>query len=503
MKIYNYQNFYKILYLLILTLLSLSASGAEYWVSKGGNDSNICSSTDTCLTIQRGVSLLSAGDTLNITSGTYTDDGGSSEYKPSGTFCAWLDSSPSSSSVCVDINGTKESPITIQAAPGDEGQVVIDSQNTRIGIHLQNSDYIQIRGLKLINNSTIGIASWGQPSNTVADESRLSIGVVIENNEIDTVRGGNGINASGVGMWGTKDWIVRNNRINNISVSSGTNASCIQTYGTINALVENNHLTNAVYGIYWKDHFVQDIETRTPIFESEIRYNLIHDTTSRGIYIGIRGSSSPESGENYIHHNIIYNYGMAGIAIGTSGAFTVSGPIQIEHNLLDGNGSASAISVDSASSIDISSNILLRNKYAIEFISYADTTKRPFLTSSNLNFFGSGLNIITGMYSSSSKSYSNLTDWQNNAYMDFTSLNSSSVLETESLIGSHETQFLDLSARDYHYVADTFNLKQNNTSIGPYEIGNEVIGLKTGWPTHTSNKSLASPPPGFTGTRVQ
>lgn len=481
-----------------LSLLSLPTLAAEYWVSKNGDDSNTCSFSETCLTIQRGVSLLAAGDTLNINAGTYSDDGGSSKYKPSGTFCAWLDSTPSSSSVCVDLNGTKENPITIQATPGHEGQVIIDSQGSRIGIHLQNSDYIHIRGLKIINNATIGIASWGQPSNTVADESRLSIGVVVENNEIDNTRGGNGINASGVGMWGTRDWVVRNNRINDISVSSGTNASGIQTYGTINALVENNHITNAVYGIYWKDHFVQDLETRTPVFESEIRYNLIHNTSSRGIYIGIRGANSPESGENYIHHNIIYNYGTAGIAVGTSGAYAISGPIQLEHNLIDGNGSGHAISIDSATDINISSNIFLRNQYAMEFISYSDLTKQPYLSSSDFNFFSNSLNIVTGRYSSSSFTYNSLSDWQSLAPTAFSSIVSGSQIGANSIVGSYTEKFISLDNRNYNYTSNAFKIKENGKNIGPYETGLESIGLKPNWPRYSNVNTLpkANPPPG-------
>jgi hypothetical protein len=304
-------------------------------------------------------------------------------------------------------------------------------------------------------------------------------------------------------MWGSKDWIVRNNRINNISVSSGTNASCIQAYGTINALVENNHLTNAVYGIYWKDHFVQNLESRTPVFESEIRYNLIHETTSRGIYIGIMGSRTPESGENYIHHNIIYNYGTAGIALGMAGAFTISGPIQIEHNLIDGNGSGSSLSFDSSTSINISSNIFLRNRYAMEFISYTDPTKQPFLSSSNHNFFSTNANIITGRYSDSSQSHTSLTDWQDNAHSAFTSLTSSSQIETNGSIGSYDGLFTSISTRDYHYATNSFKLKQDETNIGPYETGIETIGLKLGWPRYSDTKASASPPPGFKANQIQ
>ncbi len=102
------------LLLLSLTLIVVSPAGAQttYWVSKTGSDTNggtnggANGGADSFLTIQRGVSALGPGDTLNVRSGTYTDDGGASPYKPAGTFCGWIDSAPASSNVCVNANGT-------------------------------------------------------------------------------------------------------------------------------------------------------------------------------------------------------------------------------------------------------------------------------------------------------------------------------------------------------------------------------------------------------------
>ena len=481
---------------------------AEYWVSTAGNDDNNCtdSQNSACQTIQKGVSLLQPGDTLNVKAGTYSDDGGNSQYAPANTYCAWLGGDPASSTVCINTNGTPDKPIIIQAAPGDEGQVVIDSQGSRLGFHLQNSDYVHVRSFKFINTSHIAIASWGQVENAVADESRLSIGVVVENNEIDGVTGGLGKNVSGIGMWGTKDWIVRNNRIRNITVASGTNASGIQSYGVINALVEHNQISNAIYGIFWKDHFVKDLETRTPLFESEVRYNRIN-ASDRGIYVGIKGANTVESGNNYFHHNIIYGYSNAGIAVGTSAGFALSGTVRLEHNLLDGIGGGHGISVDSSSGITLNANIFLRNTWSMEFIAYSNPVKRANLLTSDYNFFGGNAAVITGRYSSNQALYRNLEDWQEGSPGDFLNLTTSRA-DTNSRANIVDGVFADINSNNYRYTdVNALSLMPDGSRVGPYQNGNEVIGLLPRFPAYSAldslsadNRSRPLPPSNFTIT---
>jgi len=72
-------------------------------------------------------------------------------------------------------------PSPFKQAPGRSGEVILDSQLERIGIHTMTSDYIHIKGLTIKNNYVIGIASWGQVQNAVANMDTLSIGIVIEN----------------------------------------------------------------------------------------------------------------------------------------------------------------------------------------------------------------------------------------------------------------------------------------------------------------------------------
>ncbi len=454
-----------------------SAYSADYWVTKSGNDSNGCTTetTDSCLTIQKAISLVGPGDTVNIASGTYIEDSAISPYTNK---CVWMDKSYAS--LCINKSGTKSKPITIQAAPGDVGKVILDSQLSRIGIHLMNSDYIHIKGLTIKNNFIIGIASWGQVENAVADMSRLSIGVVIDDNYIYNTGGPYGYNISGIGMWGSKDWIVKNNHINKVYTINNTRAaSGIQAYGVINALVENNYIENTAYGIFWKDHYVKDAISRAPWFESEIRYNKIRAGTY-GILVGIRGTNSPEAGENYIHNNIIYGFGNDGTGIRTSlaGAYGISAPIRIEHNLIDGGGSRSAsVSLDANSSAEIKGNILIGSNVDIELVRYSNKTKVVALTYSDYNIYDQPFKVIADRYSSNTKSYSKLSDWQSALSSQLLTLDINNP-DQHSITSSAKNIFSNVGSTDYKYRIDSVanNFMPNGDNAGPYQTGTEVIG---------------------------
>ncbi len=483
------------LLLLSLTLIVVSPAGAQttYWVSKTGSDTNggTNGGADSFLTIQRGVSALGPGDTLNVRSGTYTDDGGASAYKPAGAFCGWIDSLPSSSNVCVNANGTLENPITIQAAPGEEGQVTIDGQNNKIAIHLQNSDYIRIRGFNIVNSQVIGIASWGQPQNAVADPTKLSIGVTIENNYIYNTTGPTGKNVAGIGMWGSKDWIVRNNKIEKV-ITGSQNSSGIQAYGVINALIENNDISDVKNGVFWKDHFVEDLATRGSVFESEIRYNRIQ-ASERPIFIGIRASGSVEAGINVIRNNILSGQGSeyAGVHVAMAGAFGQSAGVRIENNLIDGEGNTGAqgINIDASKDVSVTGNIITRtasDAVYTAFNSSALAGKFPVLNESDYNIYDSSFRIIADQFNSSEQTFNTLFFWNLQQAANIKSLNVDNP-DGNSINQDMTGFFVDLANGDFRNApgSPAIGFMPDGSNAGPYQTGHEVIGLLPNWPLYT------------------
>jgi len=492
------------LLLLSLPLLLASSAGAQstYWVSKTGSDANGgTSAADSFLTIQRGVSVLSAGDTLNVRAGIYTDDGGASPYRPAGAFCGGADSDPSSSNVCIGSDGTPGNLITIQAAPGEEGQVTIDGQGDRIAINLGNSDYLRIRGFNLVNSRSRAINSWGQIQNAVADPNRLSIGVVIENNSIQNTVGAFGTNTNGIAMWGTKDWVVRNNYINGVREvnPNGTfnrMGTGIQSYGVINALVENNFIENVGAGIFWKDHFVTDLATRGSVFESEIRYNRIQVVTANAIpiLISTRAGNSVEAGENYIRNNILSGQtdGNPGISVAMAGAFGQSAKIRIENNLIDGELSAlgppwaDGISIDSSKDISITGNIITRTSGNITTV-LSDPVKKAVLNEADYNIYPDvGFNMIMDRYSATDQRFGTLAAWQAALASGIVSLNVDNP-DANSITSNPNSLFVDIANKDYRNAPNSpaLGFMPDGSNAGPYQTGHEVIGLLPNWPMYT------------------
>ncbi len=475
----------KTLCLLLLSWSSFSV-GAEYWVSKSGADTNPCSSTQTCLTIQKGISLLNPGDVLYIKSGTYAENSGNSSYT---TKCGWFE--PLVASLCIPRSGTQTNRIVISAAPNEEGKVIVDSQGTRAGLQLNSNDYITIRGLVFRNNYSVGIANWGQVQNEVADIPALSEGVIVEGNQFFNTWGPEGDNVSSIAMWGSKDWIVRDNYIDGVDAGGSTVASGIQSYGVINALVEHNTITNVGFGVFWKDHYVKNASTRELWQESEIRYNKI-TATSAGIRISIRGQGTVEAGHSYIHHNIINGLASEGVGIlsAMAGASGPSGNLIVNNNLIDGGGNSGTIgvSVDAHRTLSMSGNIFTRVNLGLELVRYGDTNLVK-LIASDYNIYDSSFQNIVDRYSSSSGSFSSLNTWKavgSNTYKTVSVANP----DSHSTTASSGSLFSELNT--YKYVGNTTSIKlASGMNVGPYETGQEVIGITLGSPPlHPQNVTI-------------
>jgi hypothetical protein len=300
------------------------ANAKDYFVAKTGKDTFNCADrANACLTIQKGVSMLAPGDTLNIGSGVYQDDGGSSAFNTSsskGFLSQTGQGNISTAAVVIDRSGTETQPITIQGDPENTVPAIIDCGHVyqgaatyMAGIFMNRKDYITFKNFTIRNCMSRGIYDMDRGDNSVdvPDLAKLSVGVVIDGLTIYHIGGAD--NDSGIGMWSTKDWIVRNTHIYEIYgwPPNSRVGNAIMTYGTVNALIEHNHIQDSTInpgqgGVFWKDHYVQDAVTRLPVFESEIRYNLI-DTNGAGVAVGVQPDN--EAGENYIHHNIIIGAG--------------------------------------------------------------------------------------------------------------------------------------------------------------------------------------------------
>ncbi len=475
----------------LIVFFSMGAStvsnATEYWVAQTGNDNNQCSSqSDACRTIQKGITKLNPGDTLNIGAGTYIEDSAKSPYTSK---CGLLDANYGS--ICAINSGTPEQPIVIRAQPGDEGKVIIDGEEKRAGLLINKRDYIHVKNLTFRNSWTAGIGTVGGPS-AVAVDASLSIGCLIEGNTILKTRGANGVNNSAIYMWSTKDWIVRNNQVIDV-YGNGTMSNGIQSYGTINALIENNTISQVDHGINWKDHYT--LETKEIPYESMIRNNVFSVAVS-GVRISIRGSGTNAAGSNEIRGNIfiLEKDSATGIGAFLREANDLSGGLLVENNLFIGRaGNHKAVNVDSIIDLQVIGNVFAGVKVPIS-LRLEDTNRPAKLTVSDYNIFDTTIQFQNDKYSSDQEDYNSLASWQAarpSVDTTITSLKKDnpdqhSIQQSGSAILAKAAQYstqlsagAPLAKTDINFSSDIPQLKGPNGSTyqpGPYQKTGQIIG---------------------------
>jgi hypothetical protein len=125
---------------IIFLSLTLSLSGATYYVATNGSDSNPGTLAQPWLTIQKGFSSISPGDILYIRGGTYSPSGSISGGQISGA-------------VANGKKGTATNMYKVFAYPGEypvlDCRNITNTSNARVGIYLVNSDYWHIKGIEI------------------------------------------------------------------------------------------------------------------------------------------------------------------------------------------------------------------------------------------------------------------------------------------------------------------------------------------------------------------
>lgn len=251
----HYHTFLTVI-ILLFTFISSQLSAATYYVSNAGSNSNTGTSwAQAWLTLHYAAQQVDPGDTVWIANGIY----------------AGFD---------IRTSGTAANPIVFIAAGAE---VIINSPNpvTPDGINVENADYIEINGVRVIN----------QPRN-------------------------------GIRLVNADFCIVRNTYCDN-NFERG-----IFTGFTDDILIEYNECLNSIdeHGIYVSNSSDRSI----------IRYNICHHNNRGGIQINADGTQGGDgiSSDPQIYGNILYENGVAGGAAinldGVQGAF-------IYNNLLYNN----------------------------------------------------------------------------------------------------------------------------------------------------------------------
>lgn len=238
-----------LLFLISCTNKTPSTSEMTYYVSNGGKDTNSGSIDEPFKTIQKGLSLIIAGDTLLIREGIYNEK------------------------VDIENSGSSAGFITIKNYPNE--RVILKANNTGgANLSIFNKSYIRIEGLELCNNS-------GEDTPT-------------------------GISIEGSGRYIE----IVNNKV--YDITSNSNAHGIAVYGAnkkspiSKLLIQGNEVYNCKLGQS------ESIVLNGNVTEFKVINNTIHDNDNIGIdFIGYEGTAgsgeTDRARDGLCADNIIYN----------------------------------------------------------------------------------------------------------------------------------------------------------------------------------------------------
>jgi hypothetical protein len=247
------------LLLVVFTSVSLLAqSGASFYVSKSGSNSNSGSFTAPWLTIQHAASTVTAGATVYVESGVYNE------------------------SVTLSASGTASNYITLENYPGQAP--IIDGTGLAVSgtqglINIVNQSYVTVNGFEIRNYTT----SSATPTPA-----------------------GIWVTGSGTGVQ------LLNNLVHNITTTSEKNGNAfgIAVYGTSSTPITQIVISgNQLYNMKTGNSETMNVDGNVTYFT--ISNNIVHDNDNIGIdaigfeKVGPTGNDQAKYGE--ISGNTIYN----------------------------------------------------------------------------------------------------------------------------------------------------------------------------------------------------
>ena len=247
------------LFLVVFTPLSVVAqTGATFYVSKSGKDTNSGSYTAPWLTIQHAANSVTAGATVYVEAGTYDE------------------------SVTFSKSGTATNYITFESYPGQTA--VIDGTGLSVS---------GIQGLiNIVNQSYIAVSGFEIQNYTTSKSTVTPAGIWVTG-------GGSGVK-------------LLNNVVHNITTTSEKNGNAfgVSVYGTSSTPISNLIISgNQVYDL--KTGHSESVNVDGNVTNFSITNNLVHDNDNIGIdaigFEGVGPSGSDQARYGEISGNTVYN----------------------------------------------------------------------------------------------------------------------------------------------------------------------------------------------------
>jgi hypothetical protein len=405
----------------IALLLSFYTYASTYYVSSGGQNSNIGSQSFPWATIQYAADQVIAGDTVIVQPGNYA-----------GFLLGWDDGK----------SGIPGDPIVFKASPG--ATVISNNTHTDDGINLEGSSYVVIDGFTINNTggsiTRAGIRSVG------------NTGVVIRNNTV-----------SGMGTWG-----IFTGFSDNILIENNSCSNSIAEHGIYfsnsgdNPVIRNNiSFSNNSCGIHMNgdESMGGDGLISNALVEGNIIYN---NGTAGGSGINCDGVQNSS-----IRNNLIYNNHSSGISlyrIDAGGSATNN--IVINNTIYIASDGRWAINIANESINNKVYNNILFNKNSDRGGLACETTSLPGLQSD----YNIGNDKFT---TDGGDNIMNLKDWRSETNQD-----------KNSIISNPLSIFENAEGNNYHLIKDC-DAVNTGTSVNapstdieghyrPYETGIDI-----------------------------
>ncbi|WP_175452463.1 right-handed parallel beta-helix repeat-containing protein [Thiohalomonas denitrificans] len=307
--------------------MALSVSGDTFYVDAGdpsSSDSNDGSESRPWKTIQKAASTLTAGETVLVKAGTYTEL--YSGYPNTGITGLKLQNS-----------GTADAPITFKAYPGDH--VVIDQQHQGTGFYILQRNHIVIDGFEIKNARSGGVYTTDSPE-----------GIVVKNNHIHHIDGSTGGNVGGVKFDDCGYCTVDGNRIHDIFVGGtayNQNVAGVHSFDMHHTTISNNEFSNIYRGVYHKRSSGQKGVT--------IRNNTFRNLYNTGVIYSVAGTGDAGHKDQEVYENIFDNV-PTGVKSTVWETSTVNDGLSIYNNVFN---TKTAISLAGHQGVEIWNNIFL------------------------------------------------------------------------------------------------------------------------------------------------
>ncbi|MEO8256944.1 MAG: right-handed parallel beta-helix repeat-containing protein [Acidobacteriota bacterium] len=328
--------------LIVLFLLSCAVSGgvadaATYYVSKSGSDSNSCAQAQTAttskLTVNAGISCLSAGSTLLVRAGSYNE---AIVSTPSGT--SWSNK--------VRIANYPNETVWLKPTTINESRNVIWLDGP---FH-----FVEFDGINVDGTAAAAAILWTSTNNG-NDPHHIRF----QNAEViaGAVSGAGAINLGEHALIGATG---SNEVINVVIHGGGTTGLCgyqCSSYGIYikgpNNLVENCD----IYDTSGAGMQIYNATGDSPD-GNIIRNNRIHDITRTGSYDQVWGILAASGSNNQIYNNLIYGINVGNANSGNAGIAVSGDSNKVWNNTIVNNRNTGIIVGSGASRTEVKNNIV-------------------------------------------------------------------------------------------------------------------------------------------------